>query len=275
MRLRDIISEAPLADYQPLGDFSKPGPFRGVDKKLVPHPVNKLKTAQFFEQTPYDFRLFFSNISGSAEGNREYGIVSHGRVIQTFGDEVAQQIITGSESAITVVFMGNYGDAKVMLTPWVMAHRLGHAIQASQSRGNHMRSWQEVDQHFHKSIKDILFTYYGYVDGGRGGDLATRAALFNAIGTQRSSREKLIKRPYEFMYEMFAQYLKTGDVQLNPLPRSLGYGHQAWGKPTRNLNAHRAYPDDDLAHATDVLSNDMRILFGDVLAECEGKIFFM
>ena len=37
------VDEMALAKYQPLGDFTKPGPFRGVDKKLVPHPKNQLK----------------------------------------------------------------------------------------------------------------------------------------------------------------------------------------------------------------------------------------
>jgi hypothetical protein len=67
MRATEFISEAPLADFQPPGDFTKPGPFRGVDKKLVPHAATKMKAAKFFEKTPYDFRLFFSNLPGTGK----------------------------------------------------------------------------------------------------------------------------------------------------------------------------------------------------------------
>lgn len=272
MKIRDLISEAPLQDYVPLGKFDKPGPFRGVDKRLVPHEQNRVKAVKFFDGTSYDFRLFFSNISGTQVGNQEQGSVDHSRVVRTFGPEIANQIIANSETAITVVFLGNYGDQKVMMTPWIMAHRLGHAIQASGRRDQGpFRAWTEVDRHFHKNINDMLVEYYRT----NSNDAKTHAALFNAIGTQRSSRDRQITRPYEFMYEMFAQYIKTGDVKFNPLPRKLGYGHQAWGNPTRNLIASSQFSDEDLASATDVLSNDMRILFGDVLAECEGHIFFM
>ena len=48
----DPIDEMALAKYQTFGDFNKPGPFTGVDKKLVPHPKNIQKATTFFEQTP-------------------------------------------------------------------------------------------------------------------------------------------------------------------------------------------------------------------------------
>ena len=61
----NTVDEMALKQFTPLGDFEKPGPFRGVDKRLIPHATNQLKTQRFFEKTPYDFRLFFSNISGT------------------------------------------------------------------------------------------------------------------------------------------------------------------------------------------------------------------
>jgi hypothetical protein len=65
--VENAIDEMALKQFTPMGDFNKPGPFKGVDKRLVPHPTNQLKTAKFFEQTPYDFRLFFSNIPGTGK----------------------------------------------------------------------------------------------------------------------------------------------------------------------------------------------------------------
>lgn len=124
------VDEMALAKYQPMGDFTKPGPFRGVDKKLVPHPKNQLKAEKFFEKTPYDFRLFFSNISGTGRYS-EHGPMDPKNVEIIFGD-AAKDIIDGHEDAITVVYVGNEGDRKVMLTPWLMAHRFGHAIQAGR-----------------------------------------------------------------------------------------------------------------------------------------------
>jgi hypothetical protein len=279
MKIADLINEAPLADYQPLGDFSKPGPFRGPDKKLVPHPTNQLKTAKFFEQTPYDFRLFFSNIPGTGKYS-EYGKMAPDVVQQVFGDQ-AQQIIQGGENAITVVFVGNKGDSKVMLTPWMMAHRIGHAIQANIRRGqSNGGTWKAAEDHFFGAVNGIIADYYGKKVTNQFGNKMNNAlskeyaALFNAIGTQRSSRTGQITRPYEFLYELFAQYLGTGNVTLKPLPKEQGYGRQAWGKSTQSLRLQPG-ADEDSTYATEVLGRDMELMFDDVLSSLVGDILVM
>lgn len=288
MRLREILNEnlvdeMALAKYQPMGDFTKSGPFTGADKRLVPHPKSELKTQKFFEKTPYDFRLFFSNIPGTGKYS-EYGPMDTKQIQQIFGDQ-AQQIIDGSEDAITVVFVGNKGDSKVMLTPWIMAHRFGHAIQAG-SRGQNWSIWREAEKHFFRTINNVLNEFYGKIAQSRGGyqsqetmqfDLTPEYnALFNAIGTQRSSRTNQIKRPYEFLYELFAQYLGTGNITLNPLPTNLGYGRKAWGRPTKYLNIKPEFKDnDERKYAAEVLGRDMEIMFDDVLSNSVGNIYVM
>jgi hypothetical protein len=278
MRAKEFISEAPLADYQPIGDFNKPGPFRGPDKKLVPHPVNQLKTAKFFEKTPYDFRLFFSNISGTGRYS-EFGTMRPDAVQEVFGKN-AEQILRNSEDTITVVFVGNKGDSKVMLTPWMMAHRIGHAIQAGERRGDKNGTWRAAEDHFFGTVNGIIADYYGKKSTNQFGNKVNNSlakeynALFNAIGTQRSSRNNEITRPYEFLYELFAQYLGTGSVTLKPLPKQQDYGRKAWGKSTQSL---RLNPDaeEDSTYATEVLGRDMELMFDDVLSSIVGKILVM
>jgi hypothetical protein len=279
MKISELLNEAPLADYQPMGDFNKPGPFRGPDKKLVPHPVNQLKTAKFFEKTPYDFRLFFSNISGTGKYS-EYGKMSPDVLKQIFGEQ-AEQILQGSEDAITVVFVGNKGDSKVMLTPWMMAHRIGHAIQANIRRGSsNGGTWRAAEDHFFGTVNGIIADYYGKKSTNQFGNKVNNSltkeynALFNAIGTQRSSRNNEITRPYEFLYELFAQYLGTGSVTLKPLPKQQDYGRKAWGKSTQSL---RLKPDaeEDSTYATEVLGRDMELMFDDVLSSLVGDVLVM
>lgn len=282
MRAQEFLIEAPLADYQPLGDFDKPGPFRGPDKKLIPHPVNQLKAQKFFANTPYDIRLFFSNIPGTGK-YKEYGTMDPSMVKIIFGD-VGEQIVAGHESAITVVYVGNSGDAKKMLTPWLMAHRFGHAVQAGirKSYGakdpNH--PWSHGEDHFFGQVNSMLEEYYGK-SGQRGGNLKYELtpeynALFNAIGTQQSSRSNQIRRPYEFLYEIFAQYLGTGNITFNPLPGNLGYGRQAWGTPSKYLNLKPEARDDaNRKYATEVLARDMELMFNDVMSNLEGTILVM
>jgi len=283
MKIKDI-TEAPLADFQPIGDFAKPGPFTGVDKKLVPHAATKMKAEKFFEKTPYDFRLFFSNVSGTGKYG-ESGVTSPASIQKIFGEQ-AQQIITGSEDAITVVFVGNVGTAKVMMTPWIMAHRFGHAIQATRySKG--WSAWGNAEDHFFTTVNNTLSEYYGKV-AQRSSRLQSQSqkmsnnltaeynALFNAVGTQKSSRNNQIKRPYEFMYELFAQYLKDGKITLNPLPTDLTYGRKVFGNPTQYMKIKTEYTDEsERSLASGILANDMGYMFSDVLSGSVGNIYVM
>jgi len=281
--IKTTVDEMALKQFTPMGDFNKPGPFRGVDKQLVPHPTNQLKTQKFFNQTPYDFRLFFSNIPGTGKYS-ETGPVNAQRLQKMFGEQ-AQPIIDGSEDAITVVFVGNSGDSKVMMTPWIMAHRFGHAIQSGVRYGRGS-TWAEAEKHFFTSVNTMLEEYYGKADKDQYGRPARSGmsfeltpeynALFNAIGTQRSSRSGEIKRPYEFLYEIFAQYLGTGTVSFNPLPSNLGYGRKNWGNPSKYMNIKPQYRDEAIRkHAAEVLSYDMELMFSDVLSNSVGQIFVM
>jgi hypothetical protein len=274
------VDEMALSTYQPMGDFTKPGPFRGVDKRLVPHPKNQLKAQKFFEKTPYDFRLFFSNIPGTGKYS-EYGPMRPEAVQEIFGDQ-AQQIIDGSEDAITVVYVGNKGDAKVMLTPWLMAHRFGHAIQAGVRNSGGWSAWTEAEKHFFGTVNNLLDEYYSKL--GKPHNMPAMKwtltseynALFNAIGTQRSSRSGQIRRPYEFMYELFAQYLGTGKITLNPFPTNLSYGRKVFGNPTKYMNIKPEYRDEnERKQAAEVLARDMEMMFDDVLSSSVGKIFVM
>ena len=277
------MEEMALKQFTPMGDFDKPGPFKGVDKRLVPHPTNQLKTQKFFEKTPYDFRLFFSNIPGTGKYS-ETGPVSSEQLEQMFGEQ-AKPIIDGSEDAITVVFVGNKGDSKVMMTPWIMAHRFGHAIQAGVRGNRGWSAWTEAEKHFFSTINNTLEEYYGKISPNRMGvtsnsmkfDLTPEYnALFNAIGTQRSSRSGEIKRPYEFLYEIFAQYLGTGQITFNALPTNLGYGRKAWGTPSKYLNIKPEFRDEsDRKQIADMLAGDMELMFNDVLSSSVGNIYVM
>jgi hypothetical protein len=200
-----------------------------------------------------------------------------------FGNQ-AQPIIKDSKDTITVVFVGNSGANKVMMTPWVMAHRFGHAIQAGVRTKSGQSTWAAAEKHFFTSVNTMLEEYYGKIKSQTPGVTSKvnynltpeYNALFNAIGTQRSSRSGEIKRPYEFLYELFAQYLGTGNVTFNPLPSNLGYGRKVFGNTTKYMNIKPEYRDETIRkHAAEVLSYDMELMFNDVLSSSVGQIFVM
>jgi len=278
---KQAVTEAPLADYQPLGNFDKQGPFRGADKKLIPHPVSQLKTQKFLQNTPYDFRLFFSNIPGTGKYN-EYGPMEPDLIKAIFGKDAAA-ILANSENAITIVYVGNSGAAKKLMTPWIMAHRFGHAIQAgNRGRNTKIGAWPDAEGYFFRTVNQVLDRAYGKT----GQNQSQRApnwdltpeynALFNAIGTQRSSRGNQIKRPYEFLYELFAQYIKDGKITLNPLPANLGYGKQNWGTPSKYMTLKPEYRDESTRqYEAQGLADDMSDYFAEVLRSAVGNIYVM
>ena len=74
--------------------------------------------------------------------------------------------------------------------------------------------------------------------------------------------------------EIFAQYLGTGTITLNPLPKKQGYGRQAWGKSTKELRMQPSMHDES-EYTTEVLARDMELMFDDVLSSLVGKILVM
>lgn len=279
----DTVDEMALASYKTLGDFDKPGSFRGVDKRLVPHPKSEIKAAKFFEQTPYDFRLFFANKPGLGQ-YQEHGPMTPEEIVKVFGEEDAKTILDNHDDTITVVYVSNRGDEKVMMTPWIMAHRFGHAIQAG-ARRDKWSAWRETEKIFFSTVNRLLDEYYGKVGSVFDFRKADQPnynltpeynALFNAIGTQKSSRSGQIRRPYEFMYELFAQYLGTGTITLNPLPTNLGYGRKVFGNPSKYLNIKTEFLDEtERRQVSEMLARDMELMFNDVLGNSVGKVYIM
>jgi hypothetical protein len=286
MRATEFVVEAPLQDYVPLNFTDKGTQFKPVDKKLVQHPVNHTKAIKFFENTPYNFRLFFNDKPG-LRAYKEGGIASPEQIQQIFGKD-SEQILQNSQDAITIVFIGNSGDQAVMMTPWIMAHRFGHAHAASNRRaygtnGAGGDPWTKAESYFFKEINGLLENFYSketyrdqYHSNVRWKLAPEYNALFNAIGTQRSSRENQIKRPYEFLYEMFAQYLKDGQITLNPIPASLDYGRKAWGRPTKYMSLKPEFRDEmTRQEISQELANQLSNLFNIVLRQSVGKIYVM
>lgn len=287
MRAKDFINEAPLGDYEFIGNFDQTGgAFRkDVDRKLVSHPVTQQKAEIFFKELPNNLRLFFVNKPGLTK-YRESGSYTPEKIKEIFKQD-ADKIIAGSEDSITVVFLGNYGVNWKMMTPWIMAHRIGHAMAADRiGKKDDEHAWPIAERAFFSTINNVLSKIYrvnpveqswasrGYSDRYMPGYNDAYRALFQAIGTQKSSREGKLNRPYEFLYELFAQFIQKGHVTLNPFPQSLGYGRKAWGRPTKYMSQNREY-SQYMENMSRRIQNDLTIVFTDVLSEMEGKIFLM
>ena len=280
MKIKEIITEAPIVDYEPLGDFKKPGSFNDPrDKKLIQNPKHEQKLFKFFEKTGVDFRIFPVNYPGLRQFT-ERGVVKPEFIQQIFAKrpEIAQKILSDIDNdAITIVYVSNTGDNKVVMTPWIMAHRFGHAIQAGQLNSSSAETWKTATNYFFQTIHNILSTIYNVnIPGNSYNSRYDQyyTALFHAIGTQRSSRQELLQRPFEFFYELFAQFLQTGKIKLNMLPKNLPYGSAKWGRKS-SMNVRSDVPEEDVNDDIYDLMNSMQWYFENVLSACLNQIFVM
>jgi hypothetical protein len=269
--VEQVLNEAPIDTYQTIGDFSKGHSFSDKrDRELVVHPVAIKKVKDFFKNTNVDFDFYFVNLKGRRYFS-EHGKMSVDKVLKPYPDGLGikpEQLANGriNEDNITVFFVGNSAAEKIPLTSWTIAHRFGHAIRRLDVF-QHYTNWLE------KQFDEVLKQYnivkpspYATANFGK-----AQANLYNQIGTMKSARDGKIDRPFEFYYELFAQYLKDGKITLNPLGKTILKGHAAYGRKehayTKNV--------DEVNSILNQIVLDFEYYAEDVLGSCIGDVYVM
>lgn len=277
MRLKDILSEAPISTHQTIGDFSKGHSFhKAADRALVTNPVAVKKVTDFFKNTSADFDFYFVNTK-EARKYMELGKVKKDFVFNEMGIK-PEQLKDGeiNPNAITVFFTNNRGDERAPLTPWIIAHRLGHVFRREYGWEHYLQTWVEQQLNgimIAYGISPKKFTGWGLGDNYasvRRYEIALRH-LCETIGTFKSARDKNLRNANEFEYELFAQYLKDGAIKLNPCPDVLPTGQHAY----RNLRfvdqERKEYAESHIRELTQDYSHYAEA----VLSDCIGNIFVM
>ena len=283
------LAEMPIQKLEKVGDFSRNRSFGKIDRAILNSEPALKKIHKQFSKTPYDFHFYMlnnkeANRRGTSDNRipslKEVGIVTPEFVKQHLNIDVPE-----TDDAITVLFNGNGGAEKVMFTGWTMAHRIGHALNRS-TRDSSGMAWKEFRDHFDNQIVTIINDAYdknlaqdrgGYVRDTGQKDKIMQMFL-TAIGTFKSARDNKLRNRFEFHYELLAQFLITGTIKFNPLPRSfVTKMHFAWGNPAHE----KAWSNKDesewseLQYHLEVLENDVQMMLNDVLGACSGKIFLM
>ncbi len=238
MKLLDLlgrIDEAPLGDYELVGnwgDKEKSHGFRHApDRKMLQNPTAVKLARKKFGKTEHNLNFYFVNLPGAAK-HSETGFMEPDAIAQAMPKAwpaIAQRAEQADhENSINVLFVGNTGFQRMNMTPWIMAHRIGHALQASERGMGRGGYWKEYEEDASNFFADILQNVYDMnirpndvFMGGRNDKLM--AKFFEAIGGMRSARKGALGgRPYEFLYEMFAQHVITGKLSFRELPQSFG-----------------------------------------------------
>ena len=249
MKLTDLLrndifekyrtDEAPLGDYHMVGDWGdneKPRSFaQKADRKIIQHPVTLKRAKKMFGRTDHVLNLYFVNQPGLRK-HSEHGVASPEEIAQMMPKASPEIEARGNdgvdhEEGINVIFVTNTGFQRMNMTPWIMAHRIGHALQASEryNRNTGYGAWKEYEEDAAMFFADMLEGVYDWQISPRnfwfGNNRQDKylAKFFESIGGMRSARKgQLGGRPYEFLYEMFAQHITQGELKFRPLPSSFG-----------------------------------------------------
>lgn len=223
MRWKEI-NEAPLADFGTYGDLDKEGSFRSGDLRAMKNPKWVEKVERYLKKSPQNINLYLVN--GDIK-NRDYeerqkygGVQSLSYVERLIGKKVPDAI-----DSITVVLMNNEGDERVGLTPWIVAHRIAHALLAP---GASQTEIQRYVTSFVQTCNEFLGTMSSFLNRTQfgGGDNSGKDAfkrmsdmgikgqvqLVGKVCKFKSAEAGHIERPGELFVELFTQYLVQGKV---------------------------------------------------------------
>lgn len=282
----EYLTEAPVTDYKTFGDFSKSHSFKKRDRAIITSPKSINNTKQKLGKTEHNLNLYFIN---SKEANRhtEIGVVSLNWVKQNLGDEIYNYISNKlEEDAINVIFTNNKGEQGVPMTPWIISHRIAHALskndytrygqthaqfQEYREAGNSLREafndliecYGIQTQTFSKHISDTNAQQYLNLNDRQ------KQLLFKQIGSQvctfKSARDGKIREWFEILNELFAQYIVTGRIQFNLAPDRLKFGRGF-------LSLQDEETANDILNA---LSHTLHYWFDSLCNSAYGKILVM
>lgn len=253
MRMNQFTTEAPIGDYATIGnwgDQEKSNSFNHAqDRKMIQSDNLVKKVRKKFGNTEHILNFYFVNLPG-AKKNAESGVLPAEEIERRMPQawqaiqQREQEQGTDASSSINVVYVGNAGFQRVPMTAWIMAHRLGHSLYRTQPWKDFVDDITETFQGIFQNVYEIN-TRRDRNGGFSNIDDKSLAAFYEEIGSMASARnKKLGGRPYEFYYELFAQYVTTGKITMRPLPK-------VWGTPRgrqyRSVDEEtREYYSDDL-----------------------------
>lgn len=236
--LQQIYQEMALTNLQKIGKWEDRKNRHGYDKAsigILSSPAGLKKLENTFNRIGnWDFNLYFVKLP-NAWKEAERGLVTPEFVKEHLGLEVGKDFPEPQNDQITVFFTNNAAAEKVPLTPWTIAHRIGHSFAATFRRNNDLNY---INRNISNILKNLFEQAYN-INTSNSRDLRYSSDyyvrdFFQKIGKFRSARMGKLVRPAEFYHEAFAYWLlHDGELDFNDPPKILQDSNkQAWGKST-------------------------------------------
>lgn len=276
-----IINEMPISNAQLVGNWKNWPVGKQQDQNYDKASFNiltndpdfeKLKTK--FSKTNQNFDVYFIK----NRGMRDH--IEVGEVSEDYLSNFNVNLPPINKSNITILFTNNRAAERMPLTPWTIAHRMGHAF-------NRLPTYQKFRKQVENDFNELLETIYGKQRPSTWGSVKQSSdhqsfirQLMQSFGSMRSAREGELFREGEFLHELLAQYIIEGNIKFREeIPRQLIIRY-AWGNPTYDGSTYSKIHQDE--SMMDYIIEKLRsnadyynYLCEQVLNECVGKIFVM
>lgn len=280
-----LINETPIEDFNLVGDFSKGSSFRSkVDRDILSSQGGQRKLLKMWLKTEYPFALWFVN-SPKIKKYQELGEVSLEFIRNDVG--LTPEEFEPKEDCINIIFGGNFGQEKVMGTPWIWAHRASHAMLRTHGGNGILDSRRTIFKIIKKLTQDIndiavIYNLHPYEMGKNDNSKYTKQnsyilQILYQLGTFKSAREKNLSNAYEFIHECFAQYIIEGKIKFNKLTNELVYGLLPFGKKSIQKLSEKSFNQikQEIDHVIEMLEESLVYYFDMVCHESINKIFLM
>lgn len=259
LSLQQIYQEMALSNLQKIGKWGKDEKNRhGYDKAsigILSSPAGLKKLENTFNRIGnWDFNLYFVK-KPNAWKEAERGLVDSNYLRVTLGLEAGKDFPEPKENEITVFFTNNAAAEKVPLTPWTIAHRIGHAFAATFRQRQNTQDISYINRQISSILKNLFEQSYN-ISTSNSRDLRYSSDyyvrdFYQKIGKFRSARMGKLVRPNEFYHEAFAYWLlHDGELDFNDPPQFLEDSNKkAWGK-----SQARNYPLEDEYEAQEYIN---------------------
>lgn len=187
----------PLVNIIEHGDFTRSGgSFSRYDRKFINSDAGKARIQQAFCKFRVPLILHFINLREPVnldEHLKQSGLTTYNHLFDNFHVR-----IPSTRDALTVVLTNNEGSYKLPLTPWMVAHRIAHALSIS----------------YNIEFATANRAYYDLLTQLASSTGRAHYIIGRHLGTSRAFRKRRIVNYGEAVIEFAAQLYITGRVQL-------------------------------------------------------------
>jgi hypothetical protein len=271
-----LLNEMPITSFNLKGKWGpedKPYRYDQQSIGILTNPKGVEKIHRKWSNTRDNFDLYF------VRGPKVWQQNFVGEVSQDWVREKLGLDIQPDEDSITVILTNNIsGTTRVPLTAWAIAHRFAHGLYREAQFEQYFQ--KEVLRDFTSLTKQMFpnqdyWNMNAFSRGYRGGTILP-LHIAQAVGTMKSARDGKVDNFNEFINELVAQYIITGKITFNPLPRSFMVRKQmAWGRDNSLYRSH-SLEGPDVEEINDLLEANARkyeYYLQEVFNGLTGRIF--